>query len=114
MEHHGSWSKSSRAYWDARAIAAHTRQTANMEFPTPLSVISRRALQTLAIALWRINLNASRIMQFHRSDRRACYGAQQVRNSNEAETLALVVGPGDSDGSPPSESPKAFDARSMY
>ena len=88
MEHHGSWSKSTRAYWDARAIAAHTRQTANMEFPTPLSVISRRVLQTLAIALWRIN--ASRIMQFHR---RACYGAQQVRNSNEAETLA--VGPGD-------------------
>ncbi len=88
MEHHGSWSKSTRAYWDARAIAAHTRQTANMEFPTPLSVISRRVLQTLAIALWRIN--ASRIMQFHR---RACYGAQQVRNSNEAE--ALAVGPGD-------------------
>ncbi len=90
MEHHGSWSKSTRAYWDARAIAAHIRQTANMEFPTPLSVISRRVLQTLpvAIALWRIN--ASRIMQFHR---RACqcYGAQQVRNSNEAE--ALAVGP---------------------
>ncbi len=73
MEHHGSRSKSARAYWDARTIAAHTRQTANMEFPTPLSVI-----------------NASRIMQFHR---RACYGAQQVRNSNEAE--ALAVGPGD-------------------
>ena len=83
-----NWSKSTRAYWDARAIAAHTRQTANMEFHTHLSVISRRVLQTLAIALWRIN--ASRIMQFHR---RACYGAQQVRNSNEAETLA--VGPGD-------------------
>ncbi len=76
------------AYWNARVIAAHTRQTANMEFPTPLSVISRRVLQTLAIALWRIN--ASRIMQFHR---RARNGAQQVRNSNEAE--ALAVGPGD-------------------
>jgi hypothetical protein len=57
-----------------RAIAAYTRQMANMEFPTPLSVISRRVLQTLAIALWRINASR-RIMQFHR---RACYGAQQV------------------------------------
>ncbi len=58
-----------------------------MEFPTvltSLSVISRRVLQTLAIALWCIN--ASRIMQFHR---RAYYGAQQVRNSNEAEALAV-------------------------
>jgi hypothetical protein len=36
MEHHGSWSKSTRAYWDARAIAAHTRQTANTEFPCQL------------------------------------------------------------------------------
>ncbi len=79
------------AYWDAREIAAHTRQTANVEFPIPLPVISRRVLQTLAIALWRIN--ASRIIQFH-PGRRACYGAQQLRNSlsNEAETLA--VGPG--------------------
>ncbi len=88
MEHHGSWIKSTRAYWDARVDAALARQMAAMEFPTPLSVISRRVFRTLAIALWRIN--ASRIMQFHR---RACYGAQQVRNSNEAG--ALAVGPGD-------------------
>ena len=88
MEHHGSWSKSTRAYWDDRVSAAHKRQTTTMEFPTPLSVITRRVLQTLAVALWRIN--ASRIMQFHR---RACYGAQRVGDSTEAE--ALAVGPGD-------------------
>jgi hypothetical protein len=86
MEHHGSWSKSTRAYWDARVNAAHQRQMATMEFPTPLSVMKRRVLQTLAIALWRIN--ASRIMQFHR---RACFGAQQVRDSTDVEVLA--VGP---------------------
>jgi hypothetical protein len=89
MEHHGSWSKSMRAYCDARAIAAHTRQMATVEFPAPLSVSSRRVLQTvtLAIALWRIN--ASRIMQFHR---RACFSAQNVWYNTGVE--ALAVGPG--------------------
>ncbi len=62
VEHLGSWSKSTRAYWDARVVAAHTRQMATMEFSTPssLSVMKRRVLQfyelqTLAIALWHIN-----------------------------------------------------------
>ena len=86
MEHHGSWSKSTRAYWDARAIAAHTRQTAWSSLHL-CQLFLDGFLQTLAIALWRIN--ACRIMQFHR---RACYGAQRVRSSTEAEVLA--VGPG--------------------
>ena len=67
MERHGScqWSKGTRQYWDERVQAAHQRQAADTrEIPTPLSVFTRRVLQTLAIALWRSN--ASHILQFHR------------------------------------------------
>ena len=64
MERHGSWSKGTRQYWDAseRVQAAHQRQVATKEIPTPLSLFTRRVLQTLAIALWRSN--ASHILQF--------------------------------------------------
>ena len=44
------------------------------EFPTPLSVLSRRVVQTLAVALRRVN--ASHILQFHR---RALHSAQRVQ-----------------------------------
>ncbi len=67
MKHQGSLSKSTRACWDARVLTAQQRQMATTELPTPLSVMKRLVLQTLAIVLWRIN--ASRTMQFHR---RAC------------------------------------------
>ncbi len=73
MERHGSWSKGTRAYWDAKAKTEYDRQFSSREFPTPLSVITRRARQTLAVALWRIN--AGHIAQFYR---RALHGAQRA------------------------------------
>ena len=87
MERHGSWSKGTRQYWDERVQAAHQRQAATREIPTPLSVFTRRVLQTLAIALWRSN--ASHILQFHR---RACHSARRVVGSGVVEEL--VAGPG--------------------
>ncbi len=57
------------------------------EPPAPLSVFTRRVLQTLAIALWRSN--ASRNLQSQRGTR---YGAQRLGDSTDAEVLA--VGPG--------------------
>ena len=48
-----------------------------MEFPTPESVLTRRVLQSLAIALWRVN--AAHILQFHR---RALFGAQRHDGSD--------------------------------
>ena len=73
MERHGSWSKGTKAYWEARAQTEYDRQRTTTEFPTPLSVIVRRVRQTLAVALWR--LNALHIAQLYR---RALHGAQQV------------------------------------
>jgi hypothetical protein len=47
-----------------------------MEFPTPLSVLVRRARQTLAVALWRTN--AGHIAQFHRRMMRSlCVGGAE-------------------------------------
>ena len=51
MERLGGWSKGTRQYWDERVQAAHQRQATTREIPTPLSVFTRRVLQTLAIAL---------------------------------------------------------------
>ena len=87
MERHGSWSKGTRQYWDERVQAAHQRQAATKEIPTPLSVITRRVLQTLAIALWRSN--ASHILQFYR---RVYNSARRVVGSGIVEEL--VAGPG--------------------
>lgn len=72
MERHGSWSKGTRDYWAACVHAAHERQKTG-EFPVPLSVMTRRVRQTLAVALRRVN--ASHILQFRR---RALEGAQRV------------------------------------
>ena len=70
-----------------RACVWHMqRQAATKEIPTPLSVFTRRFLQTLAIALWRSN--ASHILQFHR---RACQSARRVVGSGVVEEL--VAGP---------------------
>ena len=76
MERHGSWSEGTKIYWKARITQAHERQKLSSEFPTPLSqtVLSRRVVQTLAVALRRVN--ASHILQFHR---RALHGAQRVQ-----------------------------------
>ena len=72
MERHGSWSKGTRDYWAACVHAAHQRQKTS-EFPVPpLSVLTRRVRQTLAVALMRVN--ASHILQFRR---RALEGAQR-------------------------------------
>jgi hypothetical protein len=77
MERHGSWSQGTIAYWDARVKTAHDREVINMEFPTPLSVLVRRARQTLAVALWRTN--AGHIAQFHRRMLRSlCVGGAEV------------------------------------
>ena len=81
MERHGSWSKGTKAYWKARVHAANERQKSR-EFPVPLSVLTRRVLQTLAVALRRVN--ASRILQF----RRRAINAQ--RGEEAAEELAGV------------------------
>ena len=81
MERHGSWSKGTKAYWKARVHAANERQKSR-EFPVPLSVLTRRVLQTLAVALRRVN--ASRILQF----RRRVINAQ--RGEEAAEELAGV------------------------
>ena len=72
MERHGSWSQGTRDYWKALVHAAHERLKTR-EFPVHLSVLTRRVLQTLAVALRR--MNASRILQFRR---RALDGAQRV------------------------------------
>ena len=71
MERHGSWGKGTRDYWAACVHAAHQRQKTR-EFPVPLSVLTRRVRQTLAVALMRVN--ASHILQFRR---RALEGAQR-------------------------------------
>ena len=63
MERNGSWSQGTRSYWKARVDNAHQNQVGT-EFPTPKSVLTRRVLQTLAVALWRIN--AGHILQLHR------------------------------------------------
>ena len=85
MERHGSWSKGTIAYWDARVKAAHDREVANMEFPTPLSVLTRRVRQTLAVALWRSN--AVHIAQLYR---KALHGAQRVGS----KVATPAAGPG--------------------
>ena len=71
MERHGSWSKGTRGYWAARLDKADSHQK-TLEFPTHLSVLTRRVRQTLAIALWRVN--ACHILQFYR---RAIHGTQR-------------------------------------
>ena len=90
MERHGSWSnlKGTKAYWDARAHTEYDRQFTTMEFPTPLSVIVRRARQTLAVALWRSN--AAHIAQFYR---RALSSAQRADSGSVGVSAA---GPGGS------------------
>jgi hypothetical protein len=88
MERHGSWSQGTRTYWKARWEIAHQRQVTTMEFPTPLSVITRRVLQTLAIALWRVN--ASHILQLHR---RALHGSQRVAAGVENPAGGAGAGP---------------------
>jgi hypothetical protein len=88
MERHGSWSKGTKAYWDARAQTEYHRQFTTMEFPTPLSVIVRRARQTLAVALWRSN--AAHIAQFYR---RALSSAQRADSGSAGVSAA---GPGGS------------------
>ena len=101
MERHGSWSEGTKTYWKARITQAHERQKLSSEFPTPLSVLSRRVVQTLAVALRRVN--ASHILQFHR---RALHGAQRVQvkvgsqvqvaddPEPEDEGIALALGDG--------------------
>ena len=74
--------KAKRATKAAAVLAA-----ASAAVPTPLSVFTRRVLQTLAIARWRSN--ASRILQSQRGTR---HGALRVGDSTGAE--ALAVGPG--------------------
>jgi hypothetical protein len=69
------------------AKAAAVLAAANAAVPTPLSVIYRRVLQTLAIARWRSN--ASHTVQSQRGTR---YGAQRFGDSTGVEDLA--VGPG--------------------
>ena len=76
MERHGSWGQSTIDYWDDRVQAAHDREVANMEFPTPMPVLIRRVRQTMAIALWRSN--AGYIASFYR---RALLGARRVGDS---------------------------------
>ena len=88
VERHGSWSQGTRAYWKAHWKIAHHRQVTTMEFPTPLSVITRRVLQTLAIALWRVN--ASHILQLHR---RALHGSQRVAAGVENPAGGAGAGP---------------------
>jgi hypothetical protein len=63
MERHGSFSKGTREYWRVAVQVAHERQR-TAEFPIHISVMTRRVLQTLAVALWRVN--ASHILQYHR------------------------------------------------
>ena len=81
MECHGSWSKGTKVYWKTLVHAANERQKTR-EFPVHLSVLTRRVLQTLAVALRRVN--ASRILQF----RRRAINAQ--RGEELAEELAGV------------------------
>ena len=60
MECHGSWGKGTKVYWKTLVHAANERQKTRLgEFPVHLSVLTRRVLQTLAVALRRVN--ASRI-----------------------------------------------------
>ena len=84
MERHGSWSKGTIAYWAHWVKAARDREFANSEFPTPLSILTRRVRQTLAVALWRTN--AVHIAQFYR---RVLYGPQRVGRGK----AAAVPGP---------------------
>jgi hypothetical protein len=63
MERNGSWRQGTWSYWKARVDNAHRNQDGT-EFPTPHSVLTRRVLQTLAVALWRIS--AGHILQLHR------------------------------------------------
>jgi hypothetical protein len=83
MERHGSFSRGTRDYWKERVKLAHDKQTATLEFPTHLSILTRRVLQTLAIALWRVNAN--HILSFHR---RAFCGSQR-HDARKMETLAV-------------------------
>jgi hypothetical protein len=39
LEHHGSWSQGTIAYWDAQIKTAHDREVINMEYLTLLSVL---------------------------------------------------------------------------
>jgi hypothetical protein len=90
MERHGSMSKGTREYWDAR-LQHLSNRIAHTEFPTHLSVLTRRVLQTLAIALRRVN--AGHILQFHR---RSTYGAQRVGRPTKAKVaVAMPVDEGD-------------------
>ena len=77
MECHGSWSKGTKANWKTLVHAANERQKTR-EFPVHLSVLTRRVLQTLAVALRRVN--ASRILQFRRRAINAC-GGRSLRRS---------------------------------
>ena len=61
-------------------------KAATKEFPTPFSVITRRVLQTLAIALW--HSNVSHILQLYR---RACHSARRVVGSGVVEGLVAAV-----------------------
>ena len=82
IERHGSWGKGKKVYWKTLVHVAHHREKTTMEFPTPESVLTRRVLQSLAIALWRVN--AAHILQFHR---RALFGAQR-HDGSDAEVPA--------------------------
>jgi hypothetical protein len=94
MERHGSWSKGTCEFWKARVHNASTRGQSK-EFPIHKSVITRRVLQTLAVALQRCN--ALRILQLHR---RAYFGAQRggARAEDAAPPLADDAESGGGDG----------------
>ena len=72
MERHGSWGKRTCAYWNGLVDLAHEREK-KKEFPTHKSLIKRRVLQTLAIALRRVNAN--QILQYYR---RSTLGTQRT------------------------------------
>ena len=83
MERHGSWSKGTRDYWAACVHAAHQRQKTS-EFPVPISVLTRRVRQTLAVALMRVNASHI-ILQFRR---RALEGTQRCVGQEGVEVGA--------------------------
>ena len=90
MECHGSWSKGTKAYWKMLVHAAtRNERQKTREFPVHLSVLTRRVLQTLAVALRRVN--ASRILQFRHRTILMPSGGRSLRRSSQASKAAALT-----------------------